>query len=528
MIGKYDNSSDAKNGPRRPDTMSKIFISYRRTDSDITGRIADSIIAAFGQGSVFLDVDNIPVGQDFRVVIEEAIEGSDCVVIVIGVGWIRASEGQGTEEGNLNDGSDFVRLEVKSALNLKTPILPVLVGDVDMPDANALPEDIRELAFINATRVRSGRDFRLDMNYLIDSIRKHVDEPDSGDGGASAIATTSEDKGAPNASIQLGCDSPTLTDTPSQLVGKSIGRYRLKHLIATGGGGAVFTAVDSNLSREVFLKVAFPMRISMEKLTDIVARGVKGVVKMQHDGIVQILDFDSFELTDGARSFFLAMNEIKGPLLNEWVASLPNDESGFLERIECGLALSRTLQDAHDFSYVDEAGLECIGVLHGDIKPNNIIMSNGSPKLLDFMMIDLQEFRSQTIVETDLDDGTTRIFGTPTYMAPEQEYQGVVTRKSDVFGLGSSYRDLFSGVHSSDWSDGKRAELEANLERINALIAATRQMDPADRPGSMRSVADELEAIRNDVQAVMNDQKNRGDGNHGSLFSRLGRIFRSQ
>ena len=44
----------------------QIFISYRRTDSDIAGRIADHLLAEFGRDSVFLDVDSIPVGRDFR------------------------------------------------------------------------------------------------------------------------------------------------------------------------------------------------------------------------------------------------------------------------------------------------------------------------------------------------------------------------------------------------------------------------------------------------------------------------------
>lgn len=148
-----------------------IFISYRRTDSDIAGRIADRLLGEFGSDGVFLDVDNIPIGRDFRVVIDQAMSRSDCLVMVIGPGWISASERNEGAAGNLRSEADFVRLEVQSALQSEIPIIPVLVGDVQMPAPNSLPEDISKVAYINGTAVRSGRDFQTDIEHLITALR---------------------------------------------------------------------------------------------------------------------------------------------------------------------------------------------------------------------------------------------------------------------------------------------------------------------------------------------------------------------
>ena len=148
----------------------QIFISYRRTDSDIAGRIADHLLAEFGRDSVFLDVDSIPVGRDFRVVIERSIARSDCLVMVIGPGWNRASDSGEGPESSLQSETDFVRLEVQAALKWNIPIVPVLVGDVQMPTASSLPQDIAEVAYINATAVRSGRNFQHDIEELIAAV----------------------------------------------------------------------------------------------------------------------------------------------------------------------------------------------------------------------------------------------------------------------------------------------------------------------------------------------------------------------
>lgn len=65
--------------------MSKILISYRRKDSaDVTGRIYDRLVQQFGREAVFMDVDSIPFGVDFRKYLTEQVSKCEVCIAVIG------------------------------------------------------------------------------------------------------------------------------------------------------------------------------------------------------------------------------------------------------------------------------------------------------------------------------------------------------------------------------------------------------------------------------------------------------------
>jgi hypothetical protein len=69
--------------------MSKIVVSYRRSDSQaIAGRIVDRLIAQFGEQSVFMDVDNIPFGIDFRQHIQSVLAQAEVLIAVVGPDWL--------------------------------------------------------------------------------------------------------------------------------------------------------------------------------------------------------------------------------------------------------------------------------------------------------------------------------------------------------------------------------------------------------------------------------------------------------
>lgn len=153
--------------------MSKIFISYRRSDSpDVTGRIFDHLSRSFGRSQVFKDVDSLPLGVDFRAVITEAVQACDVVIVVIGAGWLKATNSEGGYR--LNDPSDFVRIEIEGALARNIPTIPVLVSGATMPAVEALPSSIQPLAFRNAIQVRSDPDFSNDIARLARALQRVV------------------------------------------------------------------------------------------------------------------------------------------------------------------------------------------------------------------------------------------------------------------------------------------------------------------------------------------------------------------
>jgi TIR domain len=148
--------------------MSRIIISYRRADSAaISGRIFDRLASHYGEEAVFMDVDKIPFGTDFREHIRKVLLEGDILLAIIGPSWLGKSA-DGTSR--IKDDADPVRVEIETALRQKTRIIPVLVDGASMPSLADLPDALRDLAYLNAAPIDVGRDFRTHMERLIRSI----------------------------------------------------------------------------------------------------------------------------------------------------------------------------------------------------------------------------------------------------------------------------------------------------------------------------------------------------------------------
>ena len=156
--------------------MPKIFISYRRDDSTAAaGRIYDRLGAHFGRDSVFMDVDAIPFGVDFRQHLTDAVGACDILLAVIGEQWLTP---------RLQDAKDFVRIEIEAALKRGIPVIPVLLGKTFMPREEDLPTALAGLSYRNAAPVDPGRDFHGHLDRLIRGI-EHL-------GGKTATSKTVE------------------------------------------------------------------------------------------------------------------------------------------------------------------------------------------------------------------------------------------------------------------------------------------------------------------------------------------------
>ncbi|MGB7340064.1 MAG: SUMF1/EgtB/PvdO family nonheme iron enzyme, partial [Phototrophicaceae bacterium] len=151
--------------------MINIFISYRRADSrKDAGRIYDRLTEAFGKEAIFKDVDNIPLGKDFRGILREAVAKCDVELVIIGQKWLNIKGEDGTRR--LDNTGDFVRIEVESALQRDSClVVPILVDNAPMPNADELPPVLRELAFKNARSVRDDPDFHSDVSKIIHELQ---------------------------------------------------------------------------------------------------------------------------------------------------------------------------------------------------------------------------------------------------------------------------------------------------------------------------------------------------------------------
>ena len=145
----------------------RLFVSYRRADSEESaGRLFEALKARFG-GRVFLDTASIPYGEDFRRVIRKRIAASDVVLVVIGNQWLSAADERGLR---LQQPDDPVRFEIETALARDgVRIVPVRIGGAEPPPESALPASIRPLAALNMAELRN-RTFDVDFNALVDQL----------------------------------------------------------------------------------------------------------------------------------------------------------------------------------------------------------------------------------------------------------------------------------------------------------------------------------------------------------------------
>ena len=145
--------------------MPKIIVSYRRSDTQaIAGRIYDRLSTRYGDESVFMDIDKIPVGTDFRQYIRNELRQADMLLAIIGPRWLGPRD---DGRNRIGDRADPVRVEIETALEGGVPVVPVLVDGARMPDEEALPDSLTDFVFINAAVVDIGRYFRQHMDRLI-------------------------------------------------------------------------------------------------------------------------------------------------------------------------------------------------------------------------------------------------------------------------------------------------------------------------------------------------------------------------
>ncbi len=147
--------------------MPDIFVCYRRDDSaGYAGRLYDHLSAELGDPHVFMDVDAIPPGEDFRKVLEERVGRCDVLLAIIGRRWVPKLRDAATDD------SDYVRIEIETALNLGIKVIPVLVDGADMPQPSDLPATLQPLAFRQAVDLRQGT-FQADVGRLIERLDVH-------------------------------------------------------------------------------------------------------------------------------------------------------------------------------------------------------------------------------------------------------------------------------------------------------------------------------------------------------------------
>jgi uncharacterized membrane protein YhaH (DUF805 family) len=146
----------------------RIFICYRRGDSQAAaGRLYDQLLQHFNRDQLFMDVDAIEPGVDFVKSLDEQVANCTAFIAVIGPGWLTARSNN--RKLRLHNPSDYVRVEIESALKRDVRVIPVLVDGASMPRSSDLPPSLQELARRNAKEIAHHR-FAADC----DDLARHI------------------------------------------------------------------------------------------------------------------------------------------------------------------------------------------------------------------------------------------------------------------------------------------------------------------------------------------------------------------
>jgi hypothetical protein len=148
-----------------------VFISYRRRETaGHAGRLYDRLAEHFGDDRVFMDLRMEP-GVDFVEQIDEAVTHCDALLSLIGAQWLDVRDAKGRRR--LDDPNDFARLEVEAALARDVRVIPVLLQDAKMPEAEDLPASLQPLARRHAIELSDER-WDYDVGRLIDVLDRTI------------------------------------------------------------------------------------------------------------------------------------------------------------------------------------------------------------------------------------------------------------------------------------------------------------------------------------------------------------------
>jgi hypothetical protein len=254
------------------------------------------------------------------------------------------------------------------------------------------------------------------------------------------------------------------------MIGKTLGHYQITGQLGKGGMGEVYRAKDSNLGRDVAIKVLPEEFAKDAKRIARFQREAKLLASLNHPNIAAI-----YGLEESRGTNFLVLELVEGETLADQLTRgpIPVEES-----LKLVLQIAEALEAAHEK-----------GIIHRDLKPANIkITPEDKVKVLDFGLAKAMEgeaaepdgSQSPTISIADTKAGI--ILGTAAYMSPEQARGSGVDKRCDIWSFGIVLFEMLAGKKlfaGETISDTLAAVLRAEVD-LNLL--------PRDTPASIRTL----------------------------------------
>jgi serine/threonine protein kinase len=271
------------------------------------------------------------------------------------------------------------------------------------------------------------------------------------------------------------------------VLGDTLGnRYLLSGLLGTGGMAEVFLAHDRMLDRDLALKVLKEQYAKDERFVRRFQKEARNAAALNHPNVVQI--YDQGRAEDGR--YYIAMEHMTGGSLEDLI--LRRGPLGASEAARLASQVAEALHAAHRR-----------GIVHRDIKPQNVLLDKaGNAKVADFG-IALAASRTST-------SGTNLLFGTPSYMSPEQAMGERVGPESDLYSLGVVLYEMLTGTvpfaaegalatamkHLTELPLPPRQRNPSVPEAMEALVMELLTKDPEDRYPSAAQLIEDLRRAR--------------------------------
>jgi Tol biopolymer transport system component len=227
--------------------------------------------------------------------------------------------------------------------------------------------------------------------------------------------------------------------------GARLGPFEITTLLGVGGMGEVYRATDTNLKRQVAIKLLPASVASDAERAARFQREAEVLAALNHPNIAHI---HGLEKSDGPIA--LVMELVEGPTLADRIAkcAIPSDEA---------LPIAKQIADALEAAHE-------LGIIHRDLKPANIkVRDDGTVKVLDFGLAKLVDSTtsaqnpsvtaSPTITSPAMMTGVGVILGTAAYMSPEQAKGRTVDKRSDVWAFGAVLYEMFTGRRAFEGDD---------------------------------------------------------------------------
>lgn len=244
--------------------------------------------------------------------------------------------------------------------------------------------------------------------------------------------------------------------------GDDLGPFRIERLLARGGMGIVYLALDTRLDRRVALKLVPPELAGDPQLRERLHREARALAALSHPVIASV-----FALEQIANRLIIVSEFVDGRTLR----ALMRDEAlPVADVLAIGIDLAGALDAAHSH-----------GIVHRDLKPDNVMQTAGGRlKVLDFGLVQFRTGLEQHTASRLTVSGEA--LGTPGYMSPEQRDGREVDERTDIYAVGVLLAELATGRPAVEASRTRAIdELSGIAPALAAIVRRCTQADPGAR-----------------------------------------------